>query len=133
MAETIDGEPEFAGGGAEHPWEQLEHFARVAEAVAATTKKLEKAAFVGDYLKLLVDVDLSRAARYLAGHQFPLNDARTTNVGGSMISEALCQATGFTIEDLLPRFVRLGDAGEAAYEAVREAKHSSIQPRITLA
>lgn len=114
-------------------WEHLEHFASVAEALAATSKKLEKAALLGEYLKQLGDADLSRATRYFAGHQFPLNDARTTNVGGSIISEALCQATGFSIEDLLPKYVRLGDAGEAAYEAVREAKHLSNQPHITLA
>src|SRR5882724_261939 len=132
MAEMIDSETELEGTAGEHPWEQFQHFATVAEGIAATTKKLEKAALLGDYLKQLVDVDLSRAARYFAGHQFPLNDARTTNVGGSIISEALCQATGFTIEDLLPRYVRLGDAGEAAYEALREAKPMN-QPRITLA
>jgi len=48
----------------------LHDFAVTAEAVAATTKKLEKAAILGDYLKSLTDVDLSRAARYFAGHQF---------------------------------------------------------------
>src|ERR1051326_3672183 len=63
----------------------LQAFAECAEAVAATTKKLEKAAILGDYLKTLSDADLLRAARYFAGHQFALNDARTTNVGGSII------------------------------------------------
>src|SRR5215813_7878985 len=116
----------------QHTWEHLEHFAAVAERVAATTKKLEKAALLGEYFKQLADVDLNRAARYFAGHQFPLNDARTTNVGGSIISEALCQATGFSIEDLLPKYVRLGDAGEAAYEAIQEAKRAS-EPQLTLA
>ncbi|HEY0379235.1 MAG TPA: hypothetical protein VGC87_20125 [Pyrinomonadaceae bacterium] len=57
----------------------LEGFARTAERVAATTKKLEKAALVGAYLHELTDADLQRAARYFAGHQFAMNDARTTN------------------------------------------------------
>jgi len=131
MAEKLAGDTaDLARAGA---WEQLHHLATVAEAVAATTKKLEKAALLGRYFKQLDDVDLSRAARYFAGHQFPLNDSRTTNVGGSIISEALSQATGFTTEDLLPRYVRLGDAGETAYEVVKEAKHSREQPAITLA
>jgi len=131
MAEKLaDDTADLTGAGA---WEQLHHLATVAEAVAATTKKLEKAALLGRYFKQLDDVDLSRAARYFAGHQFPLNDSRTTNVGGSIISEALSQATGFTTEDLLPRYVRLGDAGETAYEVVKEAKHSHEQPAITLA
>ncbi|HEY8411601.1 MAG TPA: hypothetical protein VIK76_09365, partial [Pyrinomonadaceae bacterium] len=70
----------------------LQAFAECAEAVAATTKKLEKAAILGNYLKTLADADLIRAARYFAGQQFALNDARTTNVGGSIISAALSEA-----------------------------------------
>ena len=100
----------------------LERFAEVAEQVASTTKKLEKTALVGNYLKQLGDADLGRAARYFAGHQFAQHDARTTNVGGSIISTALSAATGFSQQQLAPIYVRLGDAGETAYEAVQEAK-----------
>src|SRR6266850_2047691 len=110
----------------------LQRFAEVAEQVASTTKKLEKAAFVGSYLKQLVDADLGRAARYFAGHQFAQNDARTTNVGGSIITTALSEATGLSFEKLGPIYVRLGDAGETAYEAIEEARRSH-EPTITLA
>src|SRR6185436_16043353 len=72
------------------------------------------------------------AARYFAGHQFALNDARTTNVGGSIISAALSEATGFSPEDLYPRYVRLGDPGELAAEIIKESKRS-VQPTISLA
>lgn len=113
--------------------DSLERLAHIAEAVAATTKKLAKAALLGDYLRALSDADLARAARYLAGHQFALNDSRTTNVGGRIISDALTQATGFSMEELLPRYVRLGDAGEAAYELVKEARQGYQAPLITLA
>lgn len=110
----------------------LQSFAECAEAVAATTKKLEKAAILGTYLETLSDADLARAARYFAGHQFASTDARTTNVGGSIISAALSEATGFSPEDLYPRYVRLGDPGDLAAEVVKEAKRSA-QPTITLA
>ena len=110
----------------------LQHFAEVAEQVAATTKKLEKVALVGTFLKQLDDADLGRAARYFAGHQFASNDARTTNVGGAIISAALIEATGLSNEDLQPIYVRLGDAGEAAHEAVVAAQLFSA-PSITLA
>jgi DNA ligase 1 len=110
----------------------LQAFAECADAVAATTKKLEKAGILGRYLEALSDPDLSRAARYFAGHQFASTDARTTNVGGSIISAALSEATGFSLEDLYPRYVRLGDPGELAAEIVKEAKRS-FQPTITLA
>jgi DNA ligase-1 len=110
----------------------LQAFAECAEAVAATTKKLEKAAILGDYLKTLSDPDLTRAARYFAGQQFAQNDARTTNVGGSIISAALSEATGFSPEDLYPRWVRLGDPGDLAEEIVKEARKTT-EPTITLA
>lgn len=111
----------------------LQQFGEVAEAISATTKKLEKASLLGEYLKQLNDVDLARAARYLAGHQFALSDSRTTNVGGRIIGEALSTATGFPLEELSPRYVRLGDAGEVAFEVVQEAAKGISEPRITLA
>jgi DNA ligase-1 len=109
----------------------LERFAEVAEQVASTPKKLEKAALVGNYLKQLGDTDLARAARYFAGHQFAQNDARTTNVGGSIISSALSEATGFSQQELAPIYVRLGDAGETAHEAVQAAQRF-LAPTISL-
>lgn len=110
---------------------RLQDFAQTAESIAATTKKLEKTALLGDYLRTLSDPDLSRAARYFAGHQFAQSDSRTTNVGGSIISAALSEATGFSPEDLYPRYVRLGDPGELAAEIIKEA-NQSFQSTITL-
>lgn len=111
----------------------LDSFARTAERVAATTKKLEKAALVGAYLHELTDADLTRAARYFAGHQFAMNDARTTNVGTSVLRDALSEATGLSVENLRPRYVRLGDAGEVACEAILETRGETAAPVITLA
>jgi DNA ligase-1 len=111
----------------------LEEFSLTAERVAATTKKLEKAALLGAYLRGLDDADLARAARYFAGHQFAMNDARTTNVGTGLLRDALSEATGIEVENLRPRYVRLGDAGEVACEVVRESARESLQPSMTLA
>jgi len=110
----------------------LQAFAVCAEAVAATTKKLEKAAILGSYLETLSDPDLTRAARYFAGHQFAMSDSRTTNVGGSIITAALSEATGFSGDDMSPRYVRLGDPGELAEEIMKETKRA-FNPTITLA
>ncbi len=110
----------------------LQAFAECAEAVAATTKKLEKAAILGSYLETLSDPDLTRAARYFAGHQFAMSDSRTTNVGGSIITAALSEATGFSGDDMSPRYVRLGDPGELAEEIMKETKRA-FNPTITLA
>jgi DNA ligase-1 len=109
----------------------LQGFAEAAEKVAATSKKLEKASILGGYLHNLSDADLSRAARYFAGQQFAMTDARTTNVGGSIISAALREATGFSPDDLYGRYVRLGDPGDLAAEIVSESK-KEFEPTITL-
>jgi len=122
-----DSAPEItadAGSGA------LARFAQTAEKVAATTKKLEKAALLGAYLHELTDADLVRAARYFAGHQFALNDARTTNVGTNLLRDTLADVTGFDTENLRPRYVRLGDAGEVAYEAFREAGRDEVNQAV---
>src|SRR4051812_8173374 len=112
----------------------LEAFARVADEVAATTKKLEKARLLGAYFHALADDDLVRAARYFAGHQFALNDARTTNVGGSSLRDAISEVTGLDVENLRPRYVRLGDAGEVAQEAFEESGRGRVvKPTFTLA
>jgi DNA ligase-1 len=128
MAVETNNNLAFSGAAA-----SLQEFAETAEAVAATTKKLEKAAILGAYLQSLNDADLIRATRYFAGQQFAQNDARTTNVGGSIISSALSEATGFGLEDMYPRYVKLGDPGELAAEIIRETKRTPAIPNLTLA
>lgn len=112
----------------------LQGFAEVADAVGATTKKLEKAARLGAYFEGLADEDLALAARYFAGHVFPLYDARTTNVGGGMLRDAISEVTGLEVENLRPRYVRLGDSGDVAFEAFAETKGAvNFTPTLTLA
>jgi len=110
---------------------KLQEFAEIADALASTTKKLEKASILGSYLKTLSDADLARASRYFAGQQFAQSDSRTTNVGGRIISAALSEATGFSPEDLYPRYVRLGDPGDLAAEIIKETNRA-LSPTITL-
>ena len=113
------------------PANALEQFARTAELVAATTKKLQKAALLGAYFEQLGDDDLARAARYFAGQQFAQSDARTTNVGGRILSEAMVLATGVNPESLGPRYARWGDGGDVAFEIFVETKPDA-QPSISL-
>lgn len=111
----------------------LQSFAATAERVAATTKKLEKAALLGAYFKSLDDADLTRAARYFAGHTFAMNDQRTTNVGSSVLRNALSEVTGLDVDNLRPRYVRLGDAGDVTFEALMEIGRGDATPTFTLA
>ncbi len=105
-------------------------FAETAERIGATTKRLEKAALLGDYLTSLGDDDLLHAARYFAGYAFPLRDQRTVNVGGAALLAAILSATGADEPALRARLVALGDAGDVAAEAFAGAPDT---PALTLA
>lgn len=92
----------------------------VADAIRATTKRLEKGAALAAYLPTLGDEALAIAARYYSGHVFPQHDQRTTSVGGATVYEALAAATGFARETLRERALAAGDLGDAARALLEE-------------
>jgi DNA ligase-1 len=101
-------------------------FAETAERIAASTKRLEKAALLGEYFATLSDADLLLAARYFAGYLFSLRDQRTANVGGAALISSILAATGSDETNFRTRLVTLGDAGDAAFEAFN---NSAVAPR----
>jgi DNA ligase 1 len=90
----------------------LKEFTKVATAVGATTKKLEKERLVGEYLKTLDDGSLERAVVFLSGSPFPRKDERVTGVGWSSIADAAAGATGADLSDLADAAVTEGDLGD---------------------
>ena len=95
-------------------------FADTAEKVRATTKRLEKAALLGDYFRTLADTDLALAARYFSGYVFSLRDQRTINVGGAALIAAIIAASGALETTVRTRLVALGDAGDVVAELFAE-------------
>ena len=57
-------------------------FAQVADAIAATTKKLEKTKLVADYFRSLSVNEAAIAAVFLSGRPFPMWEETTLQVGG---------------------------------------------------
>src|SRR5215510_10704088 len=109
-------------------------FTRVAERVAGTTKRTDKAAFLGELFGRLSDADLQTAAKFFAGHIFPLWDQRTTNVGGAALFAAITGITGFDRDTLYSRLVPLGDLGDLAQEAFADSGRSGdVESPLTLA
>src|SRR5215218_2166514 len=90
----------------------FDRWASVADAVRATTKRLQKVAALVDYLPSLPDEALAIAARFFSGIVFPRHDARTTQVGGSILWTALTSLTGLPDEALAEAYGRHGDAGD---------------------
>jgi DNA ligase-1 len=104
------------------------HFADVADRIAATTKRLEKAAILGNYFQSLSDTDLLHAARYFSGYIFPLRDQRTTNIGGAALMNALINVTGEDLATLQMQLVKMGDLGDVAETVIS----TSIEPSLKL-
>jgi DNA ligase-1 len=98
----------------------FERFGEAADRIGATTKRLEKAAILNELFASLSDDDLALAARYFAGHVFPLRDQRTTNVGGAALVAAVAAARDREKDDVRARLVRLGDIGDVAFEIFSE-------------
>lgn len=89
-------------------------FARVCEAIGATTKKLQKAALLQAFFEQLGDNDLQLAARFFAGRPFSFADPRVLNVGAAVVRDAVLQLAGATVERWNALVVELGEAGRAA-------------------
>ena len=92
--------------------EAFERLATVADMVRSTTKRLQKLAALMAYLPTLSDESLAIAARFLSGIVFPRHDARTTQVGGSILWTALASVSGMPDESLAEAYTRHGDAGD---------------------
>jgi DNA ligase-1 len=85
---------------------------QAADRIRGTTKRLEKLAVLVEYLPSLDDASLPIAAHFFSGIVFPRHDARTTQVGGSILWGALVELTGSSEEDLAAAYTRHGDSGD---------------------
>jgi DNA ligase-1 len=83
-----------------------------ADAIRATTKRLEKLAVLEAYLPPLDDESLVIAAHFFSGIVFPRHDQRTTKVGGAILWTALAELTGAREEQLAEVYSRHGDSGD---------------------
>jgi DNA ligase-1 len=105
-------------------------FALACERLAATTKKLEKAAFLGEYFAGLADDDLQLAARFLAGRPFSLADKRVLNIGWAVVRDVVCELSGVAPDEFGALATRMGEAGTAAEIAL--ADNAAPLPTLTL-
>lgn len=105
-------------------------FAELCEALAATTKKLEKRARMADALRGLNLADAARTGLYLAGTPFAETDRRVLNAGGSLLSKALAEVSHASPETMRAAYRRHGDFGSAACDLL--AGRKTPGPPLTL-
>jgi DNA ligase-1 len=96
----------------------MQRLAQTCEAIAATTKKLEKTALVRDYL-LSCELDTAaQAAVFLSARVFPAYEERTLNVGGSLLSKVITELADTGDHALSAAYRKYGDLGSAAHDVL---------------
>jgi DNA ligase-1 len=94
----------------------MRSFVQLADAVGATTKKLEKLRLISEFFKALNTSEAALAARFLSAHPFAGYDERTLGVGGRTLSRVIAEAAGRTGENLTTTYLKHGDLGDMSQE-----------------
>ncbi len=93
---------------------ELEPWAELCERLAGTTKKLQKRAWMADYLRELPVEAAASAVLYLSGTPFAEADGRQLSVGGASLWQAVKQLTQASDSAMHEAYRRHGDLGAAA-------------------
>jgi DNA ligase-1 len=102
------------------------HFAETCDAIAATSKKLEKTAIVAAYLRPLPLDEAAAAAIFLSGRPFPAYEETPLQVGGALLWRAVAELSGKSEHELTVIYRKHGDAGSVAAEALPERRESGL-------
>jgi ATP-dependent DNA ligase I len=107
-------------------------FVETADAVAATSKKLEKIRLVAELFKSLSRGEAAQAATFLTGRAFPRHEERVLGLGGSSLYRLVVELTGRSVDELTAVYRKYGDLGDVAEEALAHTDHAT-NPEISLA
>ncbi len=86
------------------------------EAIARTTKKLEKTQIVAEYLRSRRPDEAGISAVFLSGRPFPAYEEATLGVGGRQLWRAVQELSGKSEAVMTAAYRRHGDLGAAAYD-----------------
>jgi DNA ligase-1 len=92
----------------------MQLLAKTCEAIASTTKKLQKTSIVADYLKSRTSDEAAVSAVFLSGRAFPVWEETTLQVGGRSLWQIVAELSGTNEGELTAAYRRLGDLGAVA-------------------
>jgi DNA ligase-1 len=95
---------------------ELQPWADLCERLTGTTKKLEKRAWMADYLRELPVEAAAYAALYLAGTPFAETDGRQLSVGGASLWQVVKELTRASDAEMQEAYRRHGDMGAGAFD-----------------
>src|ERR1700758_4401083 len=96
----------------------MHQFAKTCEAIAATTKKLQKTALVADYLKSRPINEAAISAVFFSGRPFPVWEESTLQIGGRWLWRIVAELAGKEEVEVTAAYRRLGDLGAVAGEVL---------------
>jgi ATP-dependent DNA ligase len=105
----------------------VERFARTAEAIRATSSKLEKTRLLAEYFAGLDEASLPLAAVFFTARPFADRDQRKLNLGYAVIRNAVCAVAGVDDSALGQAYLRHSDVGDVIEEVLSGRTH----PRAT--
>jgi DNA ligase-1 len=92
----------------------MQRLATTCEAIAATTKKLQKTGLVAEYLRSRTVDEAAVSAVFLSGRPFPVWEETTLQVGGRSLWGIVGELAGQEQGELTASYRRLGDLGAVA-------------------
>ena len=102
----------------------MQKLAETCERIAATTRKLEKVAIVGEYLSAVSTQEAAVSAVFLSGRPFPVWEETTLQVGGTLLWRAVAELAGKSEAELTNAYRKLGDLGAVAEHVLPERSAS---------
>src|SRR3981081_1948597 len=96
----------------------MRYLTSACEAIAGTTKKLQKTAVVADYLKSRTPKEAEVSAVFLSGRPFPAWEETTLQAGGSLLWRLVAELAEKDDATLTAAYRRLGDLGGVAGEVI---------------
>ena len=104
----------------------MDQFSKTCDAIAATTKKLEKIALVADYLRSRSTHEAAASAVFLSGRPFPVWEETTLQIGGRWLWRIVAELSGKEEGNLTLAYRRLGDLGAVAQDVLPDRKGQGL-------
>jgi DNA ligase 1 len=104
----------------------MQQFALASDAIAATTKKLQKTAIVADFFKSRSIDEAAISAVFLSGRPFPAWEEATLQVGGRSLWQIVVELSGKSEAEISASYRRHGDLGAVAGEVLPKGPKQGV-------
>ena len=104
----------------------MQPLAKACEAIASTTRKLEKTAMVADYLKSRKPDEAAVSAVFLSGRAFPAWEETTLQIGGRSLWQIVAEVSRKSDGELTASYRRHGDLGAVAGQVLPERQGQGL-------